>query len=117
VKIAVLILTSPIQFQNSDTAIKFIEAAADKGHEVTVMAIGDGVYNDLKQVLSSEVPLPSIRIKELVEKKGVKFINCFPCITARGLKPEDFMLGSTVEGTSTIVDIISEADRTIAFTM
>jgi sulfur relay (sulfurtransferase) complex TusBCD TusD component (DsrE family) len=50
-KIVVLILTSPIQFQNSDTAVKFIEAAVAKGHEVTVLAIGDGVYTDLNQIL------------------------------------------------------------------
>jgi predicted peroxiredoxin len=53
----------------------------------------------------------------LVEKKEVRFINCSPCIQARGLKPEDFMQGSEVDGTSTIVDIISEADRTITFTL
>jgi tRNA 2-thiouridine synthesizing protein D len=116
-KIAVLVLTSPIQFQNSDTAIKFIEAAIAKGNEVTVLAIGDGVYNDLKQILQSEVPLPSRGIKGLVEKMGVKFINCSPCMQARGLKEEDFMQGSEVDGTSTLVDIMSEADRVITFTL
>jgi tRNA 2-thiouridine synthesizing protein D len=116
-KIVVLILTSPIQFQNSDTAVKFIEAAVTKGHEVTVLAIGDGVYTDLNKILHSEVPLPSRGIKELVEKRKVRFINCSPCIQARGLKPEDFVQGSEVDGTSTIVDMISEADRTITFTL
>lgn len=116
-KIAVLILTSPIQFQNSDTAIRFIGAAADKGHKVTVMAIGDGVYNDLKSILQSDVPLPSAKIKDLIEMRAVRFINCSPCIQARGLRSEDFLQGSEVDGTSTIVDVISEADRTIAFTL
>jgi len=116
-KIAILLLTSPIQFQNSDTAINFIKAAVEKGHEVTVLAIGDGVYNAFKAAASSETPTSVNRFKELVQKRGVKFIVCFPCITVRGLKGEDFMEGATVDGTSTLIDIMSEADRTITFTL
>lgn len=116
-KIAVLLFTTPLQFQNSDTAIEFIKAAIERGHEVTVIGLGDGVYNAVKHFIVQDMPSPVGKFKELSEK-GVKFVNCFPCCTARGLKPEtDFIPTATIESTTTVLEIIREADRFFAITI
>ncbi len=113
-KIAILLFTTPLQFQNSDTAIEFINAALEKGHEVTVIGLGDGVYNVAKFLVVEDMPSPVGKFKELSER-GVKFVNCFPCCTARGLKPEEaFISTASIESTTTVLEIIRDADRFFA---
>ncbi|MGQ9722432.1 MAG: DsrE/DsrF/TusD sulfur relay family protein [Candidatus Jordarchaeum sp.] len=113
-KIAILLFTTPFQFQNSDTAVEFIKAALEKGHEVTVIGLGDGVYNVAKFLIQEEMPSPVNKFREMTEH-GVKFVNCFPCVTARGLSPEeDFIPSATIESTTTVLEIMQEADRFFA---
>jgi tRNA 2-thiouridine synthesizing protein D len=116
-KVAILLFTTPLQFQNSDTAIEFINAALEKGHEVTIIGMGDGVYNAAKFLIVEDMPSPVGRFKEMSEK-GVKFVNCFPCCTARGLKPEtDFIPSASIESTTTVLEIMRDADRFFAITI
>lgn len=113
-KIAILLFTTPFQFQNSDTAVEFIKAALEKGHEVTVIGLGDGVYNVAKFLIQEDMPSPVSKFKEMIES-GVKFVNCFPCCTARGLDPEqDFIPSATIESTTRVLEIMRDADRFFA---
>ena len=118
-KLVILMLTSPMQFINTDTMYEFVKAALERGHEVVVYNTGDGVYNMMKtQVPEEEGAItPVKKLKELGEK-GVRFVNCAPCTESRGINPaKDFIPGGELVSTFHVIESIKECDRFIAFTL
>ena len=74
-KLLIVLFSSPMQFQNTDTVFSFAEAAVRLGHEVTIFCDIDGVYNlKASQILLDE-KTPAAEVAQLIQK-GVQVLAC-----------------------------------------
>jgi len=113
-KLLIVLFSSPLQFENSDTAMNFAEAAVELGHEVTIFCDIDGVYN-LKagQPLSSE-ETPASKITRLLEK-GVEVVACMESARLRGIGKEELIHGVKHGSLAKFAELLEESDRVVTF--
>jgi sulfur relay (sulfurtransferase) complex TusBCD TusD component (DsrE family) len=113
-KLLIVLFSSPIQFQNTDTVFSFAEAAVKLGHEVTVFCDLDGVYNlKASQVLPDE-ETPAAKIEQLV-KKGVEVLACMESARLRGITDKELIQGVKESSLARLVELMEESDRIVAF--
>lgn len=63
--------TSPYSCENTQTTVKTAESALNKGHKVTLIASGDGVYSFLRGQKAKGIINAEEKFSELI-KKGLK---------------------------------------------
>jgi len=63
--------TSPYSYENTHTAIRIAESALKEGHEVNLIASGDGVYCFFKNQKAAGMPNAEQKFSELIQK-GLK---------------------------------------------
>ena len=63
--------TSPYSGENTFTAIRIAEAALKQGHNVNLIASGDGVYCFFKNQKAAGIPNAEKKFSELIQK-GLK---------------------------------------------
>jgi sulfur relay (sulfurtransferase) complex TusBCD TusD component (DsrE family) len=113
-KLLIVLFSSPIQFQNTDTVFGFAEAAVKLGHKVTVFCDLDGVYNlKASQVLPDE-ETPAAKIEQLV-KKGVEVLACMESARLRGITKKELIQGVKESSLARLAELMDESDRVVAF--
>lgn len=95
-----ILLTTPPSHQNTYSVIKISKASRQKGHEVGIFMMADGVYNILNQPLMD------------LEKDGVSLSLCAHNATQRGLGRADNVLwGSQYD----LAELANISDRFLTF--
>lgn len=127
-KFTILVNEGPYQHQSSDSALQFIRAALEKGHEIfRVFFYHDGVNNGTRLA----VPPKDDRSvqsdwSKLAEEHGVDLVICIAAAQRRGLMDADeakrqgldannIAPGFRISGLGQLIDGNIEADRTIVF--
>ena len=96
-----------------DFALRFAEAAKDKGHDVDVWFSGNATVSvaagqkHLKDYSTGETHL--VRLME----KGIKFCTCEACTVARGIKKEEGIEGVVWSAMHWYLGSIHGADRVL----
>lgn len=114
-KMLIILFSSPIQFQNTDTVYEFAKAAIKEGHKVSIFCDIDSIYGlTASQILPNQTT-PAKKIAELIDK-GAYVLACRESARLRGidLKKESF---KGVKGSSLaeLAQLIEESDRVVAF--
>jgi len=113
----IILFSSPMQFQNTDTVYEFAKAAVEGGHEVMVFCDVDGVYNLVASQILSDQKTPAKKLAELVDK-GVRFLVCMESARLRGIDSKKALIKGAVESSlGELAILIDEADRVVAFSI
>jgi sulfur relay (sulfurtransferase) complex TusBCD TusD component (DsrE family) len=113
-KLLVVLFSSPMQFQNTDTVYNFAEAAVKLGHEVTLFCDIDAVYNlKASQILPDE-ETPAAKVTQLIEK-GVQVLACMESARLRGITRKELIRGVKESSLAQLVELMEESDRVVAF--
>jgi sulfur relay (sulfurtransferase) complex TusBCD TusD component (DsrE family) len=113
-RLLIVLFSSPMQFQNTDTVFGFAEAAVRLGHEVTVFCDMDGVYNlKASQILPDE-ETPAAKMEQLV-KKGVQVLACMESARLRGITRKELICGVKESSLAKLAEFVEESDRVVAF--
>jgi len=116
-KLGIILMTSPYEYENSNTVLRFVEAVLKKGHEIAgIFLSGDGVYNANKQI---ESPV-GVNVAEEFKKmaaKGVRIVACSACSTFRGMPPSLLVEGVSLGGIGDLAEIIQQSDKVVTFSV
>ncbi len=127
-KFTIMVNEGPYQHQSSDSALQFVRAALEKGHEIfRVFFYHDGVNNGTRLA----VPPKDDRMlqkewSELAEKHGLDLVICIAAAQRRGLmdaseakrqglNADNIASGFRISGLGQLIDGGIESDRTIVF--
>ena len=69
--ITLFLSTSPYSHENTLTTVRVAESALTKGHAVSLIASGDGVYSFLKKQKAKGITNAEEKFSELIQK-GLK---------------------------------------------
>jgi len=114
-KLLIILFSSPMQSQNTDTVYEFAKAALEEGHEVTVFCDVDATYNLLaSQVLPGQTT-PASKIAEST-KKGMHVLACRESARLRGIGVKTDLIEGAVESSlGKLAELINEYDRVVSF--
>lgn len=113
-KLLIILFSSPMQFQNTDTVFNFAEVAVKLGHEVTIFCDLDGVYNlKASQILPDE-GTPVAKMAQLIEE-GVQVLACMESARLRGIAKKGFIHGVKESSLARVVELMEESDRIVTF--
>ncbi len=127
-KYTIMVNEGPYQHQSADSALKFIHAALDKGHEIfRVFFYHDGVNNGTRLA----VPPKDDRLLQkewstLADEHGIDLVLCIAAAQRRGLMDADeakrqgldadnIAPGFRISGLGQLIEGGIQADRTITF--
>ncbi|MEZ5479807.1 MAG: sulfurtransferase complex subunit TusD [Thiolinea sp.] len=127
-KYTILVNEGPYQHQSADSALQFIRAALEKGHEIfRVFFYHDGVNNGTRL---SVPPQDDRQIQKawskLAEEHGIDLVVCIAAAQRRGLMDADeakrqgldannIAPGFRISGLGQLIEGGIQADRTIVF--
>lgn len=127
-KFTILVNEGPYQHQSADSALQFIRAALEKGHEIfRVFFYHDGVNNGTRlAVPPKDDRLIQNEWSKLAEEHGIDLVICIAAAQRRGLMDADeakrqgldannIAPGFRISGLGQLIDGNIEADRTIVF--
>jgi len=111
----IVLSDTPFQSERVDHALNIAEVALDKGHEVSIFLLMDGVYNMIKTQNGDAFKLIPVneRLRDLLEK-GAKVDCCKLCKKLRGLVESVILNGIPASGISFLNEAIMEADSIIS---
>jgi sulfur relay (sulfurtransferase) complex TusBCD TusD component (DsrE family) len=116
-KLLIILFSSPMQFQNTDTIYEFAKAAVEKDHEVTVFCDIDAVYNLMASQILPDQKTPAKKLAELINK-GVHFLACKESARLRGIHSKKALIKGAVESSlGELTVLMDEADRVVAFSI
>jgi len=110
-KLLMFLSDSPFQHESVDDAIEISEAALEKGHEVNIFLMMDGVYNPAKS--QNGEPFQMTPVSERLEslmKRGVRVSCCRVCMELRGVALEDLAEGADMGGIFDLSEMVEESD-------
>lgn len=88
------------------------KVAADKGHEVHVFLVDEGVYL-ANLILSERIKAPTgdelMPYIRFLQDKGAVFHVCTPCASARLIAEDDLPKGFILDTSATLIDLAVEA--------
>lgn len=114
-KFGIMVLDGPYQHQSSDSAYKFIQAAREKGHEITgIFLFADGVDNVNKYIKPPGERNIGKRFDEL-GKEGIEIVACTACAKFRGMRPDIKVDNVQLSGLGSLAGFLGKADRFITF--
>jgi len=127
-KYTILVNEGPYQHQAADSAIQFIRAALEKGHEIfRVFFYHDGVNNGTRlTVPPADDRLIQKMWTELAEKHGLDLVICIAAAQRRGIMDADeakrqgmdannIAPGFRISGLGQLVEGGIQADRLVVF--
>ncbi|WML89962.1 sulfurtransferase complex subunit TusD [Thiothrix lacustris] len=127
-KYTILVNEGPYQHQASDSAIQFIRAALEKGHEIfRVFFYHDGVNNGTRlTVPPADDRLIQKAWSELAEKHGLDLVICIAAAQRRGIMDADeakrqgmdannIAPGFRISGLGQLVEGGIQSDRLVVF--
>jgi sulfur relay (sulfurtransferase) complex TusBCD TusD component (DsrE family) len=109
-KLLIVLFSSPMQSQNTDTVYELAKAAVEEGHEVTVFCDVEATYNLMKsQAMSAS------KIAQLI-KQGVKVLVCRESARVRGIDTKSGLIEGVVESSlGKLAELMEQNDRVISF--
>ena len=127
-KISVLVNEGPYQHQASDSALKFTQAAIDKGHEIfRVFFYNDGVNNGTRLAVPPQDDRNITQLwTEIATKHNVDLVICIAAAQRRGVLDENeakrhgkdadnIAPGFRISGLGQLVEAGIQADRLVVF--
>ncbi|MCK5918620.1 MAG: sulfurtransferase complex subunit TusD [Cocleimonas sp.] len=127
-KFTVMVNEGPYQHQSSDTALQFIRAALEKGHEIfRVFFYHDGVNNGTRLSLPpGDDRLLQKEWSELAKKHDLDMVICIAAAQRRGLMDakeaerqgldaNNIIDGFHISGLGQLIEGGIQSDRTIVF--
>ncbi|MDD5392339.1 MAG: sulfurtransferase complex subunit TusD [Thiothrix sp.] len=127
-KYTILVNEGPYQHQAADSAIQFVRAALEKGHEIfRVFFYHDGVNNGTRlTVPPADDRLIQKAWTELAEKHGLDLVICIAAAQRRGIMDADeakrqgldannIAPGFRISGLGQLVEGGIQADRLVVF--
>jgi len=116
-KLLIILFSSPMQFQNTDTVYEFAKAAAEEGHEVMVFCDVDAVYNLVASQILPNQKTPAKKFAELINK-GVHFLACRESARLRGIDSKRALIKGAIESSlGELALLMDQSDRVIAFSI
>jgi len=114
-KLLIILFSSPLQYQNTDTIYEFAKAAAEAGHEVSVFCDVDAVYNLMASQILPEQMTPAKKFVKLIEK-GVRVLVCQKSARLRGIDVEKALIKRVMKSSlGELAQLIEESDRVVSF--
>jgi len=113
-KLLIVLFSSPMQFQNANTAFNFAEAAVKLGHEVTVFCDIDAVYTLKASQILADMETSASKVAQLIEK-GVQVLACMESARLRGVAKKELIHGVRESSLARFVELMEESDRVVAF--
>jgi tRNA 2-thiouridine synthesizing protein D len=113
-RIGILLLTGPYQYEAADTAYHFAKAATARGHEV----VGIFLYTDGVNVANRNIVSPGSRnIAQMFSELGVRtrVVACGTCAKFRGLHKDGLSPNTRMGGIGALVQFIQDCDRFLVF--
>lgn len=95
-------------------AFHFAKVAKEKGHEVSIFLLEDGVYWAQFGMTEGFSTSTHESMKEQVDylsNNGVTFYVCKACVDKRLLDPDDFITGCELKAAGEYVDLMAENDN------
>lgn len=115
-KIGILLKEGPYNHQAADSAYRFIQAALEKGHQVTsVFLYNDGVLNASNRADPPQDDRDLFKIWSELGAQGVEIWACIAASKRRGIDDDVLMENITITGLGTLTDIAMEVDRLVTF--
>ncbi len=116
-KLLIILFSSPMQFQNTDTVYEFAKAAVEEGHEVMVFCDVDAVYNLVASQILPDQKTPAKKLAELITR-GVNFLACRESARLRGIDSRRALIKGTVESSlGELALLMDQSDRVVAFSV
>lgn len=78
-RVACLLFLSPVQHESPRRLLELVRELRAEGHEVTVLMIGDGIYNSYALLKNS-----TQTVQGFSELKDVRIMDCITCTRSRG---------------------------------
>ena len=110
-KLLIFLSDSPFQHESVDNALELSEAALEKGHEVNIFLMMDGIYNPINS--QSGKPFQMTPVSERLEslmRRGVRISSCRVCMELRGVALEDLAEGADMGGIFDLSEMVEESD-------
>ncbi len=127
-KYTILVNEGPYQHQSADSALQFVRAALEKGHEIfRVFFYHDGVNNGTRlTVPPADDRLIQKAWTELAEKHGLDLVICIAAAQRRGIMDADeakrqgldannIAPGFRISGLGQLVEGGIQSDRLVVF--
>ncbi len=127
-KFGVLVTEGPYNHQASDSALQFVRAALEKGHEIMrVFFYNDGVNNGTRYTTPPQDDRNVVASwSELAEKHGIDLVVCVAAAQRRGIVDEgeqqrngkdgnNIAPGFRISGLGQLVEAGIECDRVVTF--
>ncbi len=127
-KLAVMVNEGPYQHQSADSAIAFVKAAIEKGHEVMrVFFYHDGVNNGTRYgVPPQDDRNITVQWGEIAEKHNIDLVICVAAAQRRGILDADeakrhgkdgdnIAPGFRISGLGQLIEAGIQCDRLVVF--
>lgn len=109
-KLLIILFSSPLQSENTDTVCKLASEAVEEGHKVTVFFDVEAIYSLLKNQSAK-----ASKIAELI-MKGARVLLCRESARIRGIDTKNGLIEGVVESSlGKLAELMEEQDRVIAF--
>jgi tRNA 2-thiouridine synthesizing protein D len=116
-KFGILVNEGPFTHQASDSALHFVKAAIEKGHEVPrVFFYNDGVNNGNRLSAPQQDDRNLVKLwSQLAKDHGVDLVICVAAALRRGIKDDVLAEGFRISGLGQFIEVGMEADRLVVF--
>jgi len=95
-------------------AFHFAKVAKEKGHDVSIFLLEDGVYWAQFGMTDDFITTTREAMKEQVaylSANGVTFYVCKACVDKRLLDPDEFITGCELKAAPEYIDLLAEHDN------
>jgi sulfur relay (sulfurtransferase) complex TusBCD TusD component (DsrE family) len=116
-RMLILLCESPFQHESVDHALNLSKTALEKGHDVDIYLMMDGIYGPVTSQSGEPFHMDSIskRFKELADI-GATISGCRVCMELRGVKksmiPEEVDIGGIFD----LGEMVANADVVLSMT-
>jgi len=114
-KLLLILFSSLMQSQNTDTVYELAKAAVEMGHQVTVFCDADATYNLMASQMLPNQTTPARKIAQLI-KTGVQVLACRESARQRGIDLQENLIEGVVESSlGRLAELMEQHDRIVAF--
>jgi len=109
-KFTIQVMVPPYTYEDMDTAIKIIEAAMKRGHEVRLFLFSDAVLAANSQVKPIRIDRSIPKKLEELAEQGLRIEVCGICLDYRGVTQEMLIKGANASGLPELAELTMTSD-------
>jgi len=114
-KLLIILFSSPLQHQNTDTVYEFAKAAVEGGHEVSVFCDADAVYNLVPSQIPPDQTTPAKKLARLMDI-GVRVLVCQQSARFRDIDVEKGLIKGVMKSSlGELAQLMEESGRVVSF--